>query len=68
MPFLLHVPGVTDKGMRSDALVELIDIFPTLADVTGLPMPQVCPESKKPVSLKLVRISCLFEKSYDRVC
>ncbi|XP_065844217.1 iduronate 2-sulfatase-like [Oscarella lobularis] len=54
VPFLLHVPGVTDKGMRSDALVELIDIFPTLADVTGLPMPQVCPESKKPGLLTCV--------------
>ena len=35
VPFLLRVPGVTDAGMRSKALVELIDIFPTLAELTS---------------------------------
>ena len=50
VPFLLHVPGVTDIGMRSDALVELIDIFPTLVDITGLPKVDLCPMTKQPVS------------------
>ena len=47
VPFILHVPGVTDNGMRSKALVELIDIFPTLTELAGLDTPPVCPESNK---------------------
>ncbi|XP_065836052.1 iduronate 2-sulfatase-like [Oscarella lobularis] len=50
VPFLLHVPGVTDIGMRSDALVELIDIFPTLVDITGLPKVDLCPMTKQPLT------------------
>ena len=44
VPLMIRVPGVTDKGMRTDALVELIDIFPTLTDLTGIEMPPLCPE------------------------
>ena len=43
VPFMLKVPGVTDKGMRTKALVELIDIFPTLTELVGLPVPPLCP-------------------------
>ena len=46
VPFMLHVPGVTDKGMRTKALVELIDIFPSLAELTGIDIPPMCPEGK----------------------
>ena len=49
VPFLLHVPGVTDKGMRSTALVELIDIFPTLTELTGIKQPPVCPKDNKDI-------------------
>lgn len=45
VPFMLRVPGVTDQGMRTKALVELIDIFPTLAELTGVDVPPLCPES-----------------------
>eukprot|EP00118_Oscarella_pearsei_P015182 m.135238 g.135238 ORF g.135238 m.135238 type:complete len:535 (+) comp38157_c0_seq56:295-1899(+) len=44
VPFILHVPGVTDKGMRTNALVELIDIFPSLSELAGIPVPPLCPE------------------------
>ena len=44
--FLIHVPGVTDEGKRSKALVELIDIFPTLTELSGLQTPKLCPEGK----------------------
>lgn len=46
VPFMLSVPGITDKakGMRTEALVELIDLFPTLAEVAGLTVPPLCPE------------------------
>ncbi|XP_022098881.1 iduronate 2-sulfatase-like [Acanthaster planci] len=79
VPFMLHVPGITDKGkgnvrkpkfplrdplqerslrsrikgqgktanfnegLSSDALVELIDLFPTLARLANLPVPPLCP-------------------------
>ena len=46
VPFLIHVPGVTDEGKRSKALVELIDIFPTLTELSGLQTPEICPEGK----------------------
>ena len=46
VPFMIQVPGVTDKGMRTNAIVELIDIFPTLTDLTGLKTPPLCPEGK----------------------
>ena len=39
VPFLIRVPGLTKPGTQSDAMVELIDIFPTLADLTGLQPP-----------------------------
>ncbi|KAG1714664.1 Iduronate 2-sulfatase [Nymphon striatum] len=32
------------NGRYSNALVELVDIFPTLADITGLQVPHLCPE------------------------
>ncbi len=41
---MIRVPGVTDSGMRTDALVELIDIFPSVTELAGLSVPQLCPE------------------------
>ena len=45
VPFMIHVPGTTNQGMRTNAIVELIDIFPTLVDLTGLKKVPVCPKS-----------------------
>lgn len=39
VPFIIHAPGVTKPGTRSEAMVELIDIYPTLAQLTGLNPP-----------------------------
>ena len=36
VPMMIHVPGITDKGMRTSKLVELIDIFPTLVDLAAV--------------------------------
>ncbi|MBC7369775.1 MAG: sulfatase [Undibacterium sp.] len=36
---LLSVPGMKNAGVRTDALVEFVDIYPTLADLAGLPLP-----------------------------
>ncbi len=41
VPLLLRVPGAK-KGLRSDALVELLDIYPTLCEATGLKTPTHC--------------------------
>ncbi len=37
VPFVLRVPGITRPGSRSSRLVNLVDIFPTLTDLCGLP-------------------------------
>ena len=47
VPFLLHVPGVTDMGMHTKALVELIDIFPSLTELAGIQKPPICSENNK---------------------
>lgn len=47
VPFTIRVPGMTDSGMRTDALVELIDIFPSLTELAGLTVPPLCPKDKK---------------------
>ena len=39
VPFVVHAPGLTQPGTRSEAMVELIDIYPTLAQLTGLTPP-----------------------------
>ena len=38
-PLLLSVPGMKNAGKKSNALVEFVDVYPTLADVAGLPLP-----------------------------
>lgn len=50
VPLMVHMPGLTDrrdkdsngtqsKGKASNALVELVDLFPTLADLAGIEIP-----------------------------
>jgi iduronate 2-sulfatase len=38
-PLILSVPGMKKTGGRTDALVEFVDVYPTLADLAGLPLP-----------------------------
>ena len=38
-PLILSVPGMKNAGKHTDALVEFVDIYPTLADLAGLPLP-----------------------------
>ncbi len=54
VPFMLRVPGVTDKGMRTKALVELIDIFPTITELAGVKVPPLCPAGNKQQPLACV--------------
>lgn len=39
VPLILSVPGQEKVGVKSDRLVEFVDIFPTLADACDLPAP-----------------------------
>ncbi len=39
VPLIIHAPNMKAKGKQTEALVELIDIFPTLCDLTGLDRP-----------------------------
>ncbi len=39
VPMIVRVPGRTTPGSRSEGLVDLIDLFPTVADAAGLPAP-----------------------------
>ena len=39
VPFIMRVPGMTKPGTTSEAMVELVDVFPTLADVAGIRPP-----------------------------
>jgi iduronate 2-sulfatase len=38
-PLLIRAPGLAQPGATSTALVETVDIFPTLTDLCGLPTP-----------------------------
>jgi iduronate 2-sulfatase len=40
VPLLIHAPWITkSQGMKTSALVELIDVFPTIVTLAGLPAP-----------------------------
>ncbi len=40
VPLLMHVPGLTGTGAKCERIVELVDLYPTLCDVAGLPIPE----------------------------
>jgi len=40
IPILIAAPGVTQPHSSSDALIETVDLFPTIADLAGLPAPK----------------------------
>ena len=37
VPFIVSVPGVTKPGLKSEAVVNLLDMYPTLIELCGLP-------------------------------
>jgi iduronate 2-sulfatase len=39
VPLIVRDPGMPLRGARAQGLVELLDIFPTLTELAGLPMP-----------------------------
>jgi iduronate 2-sulfatase len=38
-PLLISVPGMKNAGQHSRALVEFVDVYPTLSDLAGIPLP-----------------------------
>ena len=40
MPLIFSCPGLIKEGLRSDALVELMDVAPTVLELLGMPVPQ----------------------------
>jgi iduronate 2-sulfatase len=40
VPLIVSVPGQNTAGRKTDALVELIDMYPTLAELCSLPLPE----------------------------
>ena len=39
VPMLMRVPGMTGAGSKTNGLVELVDLFPTLAELCGVEAP-----------------------------
>jgi iduronate 2-sulfatase len=39
-PLIIHYPGMKHEGANADAIVETVDIFPTLCDLTGIDIPK----------------------------
>ena len=42
-PLIMLVPGTAGRGTACDRIVEFVDIYPTLADCCGLPLPSATP-------------------------
>ena len=56
---MIRVPGLTDKGMRTTAFTEHIDLFPTLAEMAaGVKLPP-CPTGRSQVRVH----RCLVTRS-----
>jgi iduronate 2-sulfatase len=41
IPLLISAPGVTKAGTRTKAMVETVDLYPTLCQLAGLPTPRL---------------------------
>ena len=39
-PLMISIPGMANAGKHANALVEFVDIYPTLAELAGLPLPK----------------------------
>lgn len=51
IPMFVRVPGLTDHGPVTEHLIELVDLFPTLVDLAGLPMVSPCPKDSRHIEV-----------------
>jgi len=55
-PLIIKFPGIGKPGVKTDAVVETLDLFPTLCDLTGVPSPEfaqghsLLPQLKNPAT------------------
>jgi len=56
-PLIIHYPGIKHKGANADAIVETVDIFPTLCDLTDVDIPKYA----KGTSLKDILVAPISE-------
>lgn len=50
IPLFIRIPGVTDEGIRTEALAQLHDVYPTVIEaVGGRPSPGIFAKSQLPV-------------------
>lgn len=40
-PLFIKVPGMEHQGSKTESLAEFIDVYPTLCDLAGLPIPEL---------------------------
>jgi len=40
VPWIISVPGAANQGARCNQLVEFVDMYPTLCDLAGIPIPK----------------------------
>ncbi len=40
VPLIVSAPGQKSAGMKTNALVEFVDVYPTLCELAGLPLPE----------------------------
>ena len=59
-PMMIHIPGLTDKGIVTEKLTEFVDLFPTLVDAAWLPPIPLCPEKSQKV--KVYIYVCMYWK------
>ena len=50
-PMMVHVPGLTEKGIVAEQLTEFVDLFPTLVEAAGLCQLPLCAENSSAVAL-----------------
>ena len=64
---MVKIPGVTDNGLTTDKLVELVDLLPTLVEAAGFDPLETCPENSHEVQLCTEGSSLIpLTKSPDR--
>ncbi len=57
VPLIIDAPHVSDRGESSETIVELLDLYPTICELAGLPIPRevtgksLVPELESPNSL-----------------